>query len=117
MGPGAGWLKSCWQGLLPEVEGLGQGGLEASLGTWEAEGPAQRLPSFLSSHCPLGSFPGKIEIKIVRPGAEGTEEDARWLTDEDTRNLKEIFFNILVRGSLPPGRISKPSPCSSALWN
>ncbi|XP_077932313.1 protein OS-9 isoform X6 [Halichoerus grypus] len=38
---------------------------------------------------------GKIEIKIVRPGAEGTEEDARWLTDEDTRNLKEIFFNIL----------------------
>ncbi|XP_047723405.1 protein OS-9 isoform X6 [Prionailurus viverrinus] len=38
---------------------------------------------------------GKIEIKIVRPGAEGAEEDARWLTDEDTRNLKEIFFNIL----------------------
>ncbi|KAK2490688.1 hypothetical protein MC885_017247 [Smutsia gigantea] len=38
---------------------------------------------------------GKIEIKIVRPGTEGTEEDARWLTDEDTRNLKEIFFNIL----------------------
>ncbi|XP_045645688.1 protein OS-9 isoform X4 [Ursus americanus] len=42
---------------------------------------------------------GKIEIKIVRPGAEGTEEDARWLTDEDTRNLKEIFFNILVQGA------------------
>uniref|UniRef100_A0A8C9DSH5 Endoplasmic reticulum lectin n=1 Tax=Prolemur simus TaxID=1328070 RepID=A0A8C9DSH5_PROSS len=41
---------------------------------------------------------GKIEIKIVRPGAEGTEEDARWLTDEDTKSLKEIFFNILVRG-------------------
>ncbi|XP_031318184.2 protein OS-9 isoform X7 [Camelus dromedarius] len=38
---------------------------------------------------------GKIEIKIVRPGTEGTEEDARWLTDEDTKNLKEIFFNIL----------------------
>ncbi|XP_047723403.1 protein OS-9 isoform X4 [Prionailurus viverrinus] len=42
---------------------------------------------------------GKIEIKIVRPGAEGAEEDARWLTDEDTRNLKEIFFNILVQGA------------------
>ncbi|XP_021569475.1 protein OS-9 isoform X9 [Carlito syrichta] len=42
---------------------------------------------------------GKIEIKIVRPGAEGTEEDARWLTDEDTRSLKEIFFNILVQGA------------------
>ncbi|XP_036750712.2 protein OS-9 isoform X7 [Manis pentadactyla] len=42
---------------------------------------------------------GKIEIKIVRPGTEGTEEDARWLTDEDTRNLKEIFFNILVQGA------------------
>ncbi|XP_042848566.1 protein OS-9 isoform X4 [Panthera tigris] len=42
---------------------------------------------------------GKIEIKIVRPGAEGTEEDPRWLTDEDTRNLKEIFFNILVQGA------------------
>ncbi|XP_059539382.1 protein OS-9 isoform X1 [Myotis daubentonii] len=42
---------------------------------------------------------GKIEIKIVRPGAEGTEEDSRWLTDEDTKNLKEIFFNILVQGA------------------
>ncbi|XP_010944632.2 protein OS-9 isoform X7 [Camelus bactrianus] len=42
---------------------------------------------------------GKIEIKIVRPGTEGTEEDARWLTDEDTKNLKEIFFNILVQGA------------------
>uniref|UniRef100_G1U2W0 Endoplasmic reticulum lectin n=1 Tax=Oryctolagus cuniculus TaxID=9986 RepID=G1U2W0_RABIT len=41
----------------------------------------------------------KIEIKIVRPGAEGAEEDARWLTDEDTKNLKEIFFNILVQGA------------------
>ncbi|CAK6443256.1 unnamed protein product [Pipistrellus nathusii] len=42
---------------------------------------------------------GKIEIKIVRPGSEGTEEDTRWLTDEDTKNLKEIFFNILVQGA------------------
>ncbi|XP_040089022.1 protein OS-9 isoform X2 [Oryx dammah] len=42
---------------------------------------------------------GKIEIKIVRPGTDGAEEDARWLTDEDTKNLKEIFFNILVQGA------------------
>ncbi|XP_047643003.1 protein OS-9 isoform X3 [Phacochoerus africanus] len=42
---------------------------------------------------------GKIEIKIVQPGMEGTEEDARWLTDEDTKHLKEIFFNILVQGA------------------
>ncbi|XP_045146052.1 protein OS-9 isoform X1 [Echinops telfairi] len=42
---------------------------------------------------------GKIEIKIVRTGAEGAEEDARWLTDEDTKHLKEIFFNILVQGA------------------
>ncbi|XP_008842271.1 protein OS-9 isoform X2 [Nannospalax galili] len=42
---------------------------------------------------------GKIEIKIVRPGADGNEEDTRWLTDEDTKNLKEIFFNILVQGA------------------
>ncbi|XP_019513215.1 PREDICTED: protein OS-9 isoform X1 [Hipposideros armiger] len=42
---------------------------------------------------------GKIEIKIVRPGAEGTEEDTHWLTDEDTKNLKEIFFNILIQGA------------------
>nr|XP_045008641.1 protein OS-9 isoform X2 [Jaculus jaculus] len=42
---------------------------------------------------------GKIEIKIVRPGADGTEEDTRWLTDEDTKSLKEIFFNILVQGA------------------
>ncbi|KAM4882077.1 protein OS-9 isoform 2-T2 [Thomomys bottae] len=42
---------------------------------------------------------GKIEIKIIRPGAEGTEDDTRWLTDEDTKNLKEIFFNILVQGA------------------
>ncbi|XP_019597805.1 protein OS-9 isoform X2 [Rhinolophus sinicus] len=49
---------------------------------------------------PLSPRPaGKIEIKIVRPGAEGTEEDARWLTDEDTKNLKEIFFNILMQGA------------------
>ncbi|XP_035874632.1 protein OS-9 isoform X3 [Phyllostomus discolor] len=55
---------------------------------------------------------GKIEIKIVRPGAEGTEEDARWLTDEDTKNLKEIFFNILLL-SPPVLRASLGSPAST----
>ncbi|XP_036107281.1 protein OS-9 isoform X6 [Molossus molossus] len=53
--------------------------------------PRKPAPSFRPA--------GKIEIKIVRPGAEGTEEGARWLTDEDTNNLKEIFFNILVQGA------------------
>ncbi|XP_003476179.1 protein OS-9 isoform X2 [Cavia porcellus] len=53
--------------------------------------PKKPLPSPRST--------GKIEIKIVRPGAEGTEEDGRWLTDEDTKSLKEIFFNILVQGA------------------
>uniref|UniRef100_A0A4W2D9H0 Endoplasmic reticulum lectin n=1 Tax=Bos indicus x Bos taurus TaxID=30522 RepID=A0A4W2D9H0_BOBOX len=66
---------------------------------------------------------GKIEIKIVRPGTEGTEEDARWLTDEDTKNLKEIFFNILVQGAeeAQTGRARsapKASHCSPAsLWH
>uniref|UniRef100_A0A5F8HGC1 Endoplasmic reticulum lectin n=1 Tax=Monodelphis domestica TaxID=13616 RepID=A0A5F8HGC1_MONDO len=43
---------------------------------------------------------GKVEIKIVRPGAgESEEEDGHWLSDEDTKNLKEIFFNILIQGA------------------
>lgn len=43
---------------------------------------------------------GKVEIKIVRPGAgETEEEDGHWLSDEDTKNLKEIFFNILIQGA------------------
>ncbi|NXJ71925.1 OS9 protein, partial [Rostratula benghalensis] len=41
---------------------------------------------------------GKIEIKIVTAGG-GEEEDARWLSEEDTKNLKEIFFNILIQGT------------------
>lgn len=65
-------------------------------GDLEGRGPSNSAqPS--PPHYPYCSFPGKIEIKIVRPGAEGNEEDTRWLTDEDTKNLKEIFFNILVR--------------------
>lgn len=75
-----GWVKVDWR---------------PHLGTWRAGDPLKLL-AFLSS-LPILFLPGKIEIKIVRPGAEGKEEDTRWLTDEDTRNLKEIFFNILVR--------------------
>ncbi|XP_019411975.1 PREDICTED: protein OS-9 [Crocodylus porosus] len=42
---------------------------------------------------------GKIEIKIVTPGGFGDEDDAHWLSDEDTRHLKDIFFNILIQGT------------------
>ncbi|NXW90665.1 OS9 protein, partial [Alopecoenas beccarii] len=41
---------------------------------------------------------GKIEIKIVTAGG-GDEDEAQWLSEEDTRNLKEIFFNILLQGT------------------
>lgn len=75
-----GWVKVDWR---------------PHLGTWRAGDPL-KLPASPSS-LPILLLSGKIEIKIVRPGAEGKEEDTRWLTDEDTRNLKEIFFNILVR--------------------
>ncbi|XP_065515689.1 protein OS-9 isoform X3 [Lathamus discolor] len=40
---------------------------------------------------------GKIEIKIVTAG--GDEAEGRWLSEEDTKNLKEIFFNVLLQGS------------------
>nr|XP_033793049.1 protein OS-9 isoform X2 [Geotrypetes seraphini] len=49
---------------------------------------------------PLGKpSAGKIEIKIVTTGGFGDEDDTHWLSDEDTKNLKEIFFNILVHGT------------------
>ncbi|XP_067386051.1 protein OS-9 isoform X3 [Emydura macquarii macquarii] len=38
---------------------------------------------------------GKIEIKIVKTGDFGDEDDTHWLSDEDTKNLKDIFFNII----------------------
>ncbi|XP_065715033.1 protein OS-9 isoform X1 [Patagioenas fasciata] len=41
---------------------------------------------------------GKIEIKIVTAGG-GDEDEAQWLSEEDTRNLKDIFFNILLQGT------------------
>lgn len=101
-----------WGDLLPKMKGLGQGGLAASAGLGGGR-LAPKLPPFLSSWPPC-SFPGKIEIKIVRPGTEGTEEDARWLTDEDTRNLKEIFFNILVSSVASCPQVLAPSPL---LWH
>ncbi|XP_075757853.1 protein OS-9 isoform X2 [Pelodiscus sinensis] len=42
---------------------------------------------------------GKIEIKIVTTGGFGDEDDTHWLSDEDTKNLKDIFFNILIQGT------------------
>ncbi|XP_066841506.1 protein OS-9 [Anser cygnoides] len=43
---------------------------------------------------------GKIEIKIVTAGGgAGDEDEAHWLSDEDTKNLKDIFFNILIQGT------------------
>ncbi|XP_075055443.1 protein OS-9 isoform X1 [Mixophyes fleayi] len=41
---------------------------------------------------------GKIEIKILT-GGFGDDDDGHWLSDEDTKNLKDIFFNILIQGS------------------
>ncbi|XP_068123521.1 protein OS-9 isoform X2 [Hyperolius riggenbachi] len=41
---------------------------------------------------------GKIEIKILT-GDFGEDDDGHWLSDEDTKNLKEIFFNLLIHGS------------------
>ncbi|XP_074387096.1 protein OS-9 isoform X1 [Zonotrichia albicollis] len=43
---------------------------------------------------------GKIEIKIVTAAAGGEEEEgAQWLSEEDSRSLKEIFLSILVQGT------------------
>ncbi|NXQ53980.1 OS9 protein, partial [Anthoscopus minutus] len=44
--------------------------------------------------------PGKIEIKIVTASSGGEEEEAaQWLSEEDSRSLKEIFLSILVQGT------------------
>ncbi|XP_026569633.1 protein OS-9 isoform X2 [Pseudonaja textilis] len=42
---------------------------------------------------------GKIEIKIVTTGGFGDDDDTHWLSEEDTKNLKDIFFNILIQGT------------------
>ncbi|KAM6473701.1 protein OS-9 isoform 1-T1 [Liasis olivaceus] len=42
---------------------------------------------------------GKIEIKIVTTGGLGDDDDTHWLSEEDTKNLKDIFFNILIQGT------------------
>ncbi|OWK49875.1 Protein OS-9 [Lonchura striata] len=44
---------------------------------------------------------GKIEIKIVTASSSGGEEEeaAQWLSEEDSRSLKEIFLSILVQGT------------------
>ncbi|KAJ7317682.1 hypothetical protein JRQ81_003844 [Phrynocephalus forsythii] len=42
---------------------------------------------------------GKIEIKIVTTGGLGNDDDTHWLSEEDTKNLKDIFFNILIQGT------------------
>ncbi|KAM8976660.1 protein OS-9 [Pelodytes ibericus] len=41
---------------------------------------------------------GKIEIKILTTGAFG-DDDGHLLSEEDTKTLKDIVFNILVQGS------------------
>ncbi|XP_063149968.1 protein OS-9 isoform X2 [Candoia aspera] len=42
---------------------------------------------------------GKIEIKILTTGGLGDDDDTHWLSEEDTKNLKDIFFNILIQGT------------------
>ncbi|KAM3935199.1 protein OS-9 isoform 2-T2 [Leptodactylus fuscus] len=54
--------------------------------TQETSDPAAKPPT------------GKIEIKILT-GGFGGDDDGHWLSEEDTRNLKDIFFNILIQGS------------------
>ncbi|XP_072263351.1 protein OS-9 isoform X2 [Pyxicephalus adspersus] len=46
----------------------------------------------------VGIPTGKIEIKILT-NAFGEDDDGHWLSEEDTKNLKEIFFNLLIHGS------------------
>ncbi|XP_031466251.1 protein OS-9 [Phasianus colchicus] len=41
---------------------------------------------------------GKIRITIVTAGGDAAGDDAQWLSDEDTKNLKDIFLNVLVGG-------------------
>ncbi|NWW36544.1 OS9 protein, partial [Panurus biarmicus] len=59
---------------------------------WGAPSPPNQPPGPPS--------PGKIEIKIVTASSGGEEEEAaQWLSEEDSRSLKEIFLSILVQGT------------------
>lgn len=42
---------------------------------------------------------GKIEIKILTTGAFSDDDETHWLSEEDTKSLKDIFFNILIHGT------------------
>ncbi|XP_072214071.1 LOW QUALITY PROTEIN: protein OS-9 [Excalfactoria chinensis] len=42
---------------------------------------------------------GKIRITIVTAGGDAGGDDVQWLSDEDTKNLKDIFLNVLLQGS------------------
>ncbi|XP_028929370.1 protein OS-9 [Ornithorhynchus anatinus] len=66
----------------------------------EGEGQGERQGEASPQPPSAPDVPGKIEIKIVRRmGAGGTlEDEAQWLSDEDSRDLKEIFFSILIQG-------------------
>ncbi|XP_023361134.1 protein OS-9 isoform X11 [Sarcophilus harrisii] len=73
--------------------------MDGRQGPDQGEGPMEGGTAPPTSPPPPQST-GKVEIKIVRPGAgETEEEDGHWLSDEDTKNLKEIFFNILIQGA------------------
>ncbi|XP_072511311.1 protein OS-9 isoform X8 [Notamacropus eugenii] len=73
--------------------------MDGRQGPDQGEGPMEGGTTPPTSPPPPQSI-GKVEIKIVRPGAgETEEEDGHWLSDEDTKNLKEIFFNILIQGA------------------
>ncbi|KAH0629019.1 hypothetical protein JD844_010756 [Phrynosoma platyrhinos] len=37
--------------------------------------------------------------QIVTTGGLGDDDDTHWLSEEDTKNLKDIFFNILIQGT------------------
>ncbi|NXR18353.1 OS9 protein, partial [Cinclus mexicanus] len=90
---------------LPQVENevralLAKEGLRAEgregFGRGRQQGRAPPAPN--QPPGPLSS--GKIEIKIVTASSRGEEEEAaQWLSEEDSRSLKEIFLSILVQGT------------------
>ncbi|NXW11890.1 OS9 protein, partial [Fregetta grallaria] len=77
---------------------LAKEGLRAEGRGWGGGGHGWGYPPSPPRHPPVLPLPGKIEIKIVTTGG-GDEDDAHWLSEEDTKNLKEIFFNILIQGT------------------